>query len=145
VNSTTCAITGRAPRHLSVFHHPLVYGRRLLAGDRIVPVHLAAGRRRGSKDGWKVAFLTADDPMADHRRADDPTADEHPVADRVEAGRQRDDGRRTAYRGEGRRQACRVDAPVRDGRVSMADRRVRDCHREPTAASHRGHGPAADR
>jgi hypothetical protein len=170
VNSTTCAITGRDPRHLSVFHHRLVYDRRLVAADRIVRDHLGDGCLRGWTDGWKVDGLTADgltadDPTADDPTADDPTADdlteddlteddltedrltedEHPGDDRVEAGHRRGDGRQTASRDEGRRRACRADAAVRGGRVSTVARRVRDSHREPTAASLHGPGAAVDR
>lgn len=100
------------------------------------------------KDGWKVDVRTAVGQRVDVR-VDVPMADEHLGADHL-VDDQLADGLRMGgvrrpdcHRGD-RRPVCLVDAAGRGGLASTVDRRGRDCRPEPTLASLRDRGSAAD-
>ena len=101
------------------------------------------------KDGWKVDVRTAVGQRVDVK-VDVPMADEHLGADHL-VDDQLADGLRmggvrrpACHRGD-RRPVCLVDAAGRGGLASTVDRRGRDCRPEPTLASLRDRGSAADR
>jgi hypothetical protein len=91
-----------------------------------------------------VDVRTAAGQRVDVLTVDVPTEDDHLVDDQLADGRQMGGVRRPAGHPEDCRPVCRVDAAGRGGLASTDDRRGRDCRPEPTPASLRDRGWAAD-